>query len=668
MVMRKIILAALVSISMLSAKSQFVYDYLKGADDYYGKGDYASAAEYYEKYFDKDSSYTKGEFRPYSPQNPVKKTSPALTNQERATYQLAECYRLLNYPAKAEPYYIQAMEMNKPRFPLAQYHLGTVKRALGKYDEAEKSFQAFLDEYKNNDSYTQNAQRELQNLQFIQAQLKRKDLKYYTISKAPAELNLTGANYAPAWLNQSTLLFTSTRPDDSLPKTAKKVYTNKVYRAVYTDGVLGGVNKAELPAPKAKEMQQGVVSLTPDGQTMFLTRWSVNNKVKSSAIYTSKWSEKGWSEPEKVVGDINADGANSQQPFITPDGKYLLYASDRSGGQGGFDLWYSELTGGTPGPSKNMGTVINTTYDEQAPAFHEASSSLIFSTNGRIGMGGYDFFQSKGAVGNWGTPENLGYPVNSIKDDIYFASRGTEKNMLQEVLLSSDRDAACCLELYYLKKVRPLKQIIGQVTSCDPAKSIAGATVTIVDANNKSILTKTLAEDGSYSLELDEYQPLTLRASGEGFISNSLRFNAPADAESLEMTNPVLCLALIPKVNETFVVQNVYYGYDSANVKPESFPALDEIVRMLEANPTMTIELGAHTDSKGTDKYNQRLSEARARSVVEYLVAKGIDAARLIAKGYGEAQPIAPNTDEKGKDDPDGRAKNRRTEFKVIKN
>jgi outer membrane protein OmpA-like peptidoglycan-associated protein len=240
--------------------------------------------------------------------------------------------------------------------------------------------------------------------------------------------------------------------------------------------------------------------------------------------------------------------------------------------------------------------------------------------------------------------------------------------MLEDVLLSSDRDAACCLELFYLKKVRPMRQVIGQVTSCDPAKTFAGANVVIVDTiTGKTLLTKAVGADGTYSIELPDYQPLVIRASAEGFMANSLRFNVPSDIEVSSVTNPVLCLTPIPQVNETFVVQNVYYDYDKAELKPESFPALDEIARMLEANPTMQIEMGAHTDSKGTDRYNQRLSEARAKSVVDYLVSKGIDASRLLAKGYGETMPVAPN-EENGKDNPEGREKNRRTEFKVLKN
>jgi OOP family OmpA-OmpF porin len=411
-----------------------------------------------------------------------------------------------------------------------------------------------------------------------------------------------------------------------------------------------------------------VVSITPDGNTMFLTRWSINKNQKSSSIYKSVRKEDKWSDPEKLDESINVPGANTQQPFVTPDGKYLLYASDRSGGQGGFDLWYAELADGKPGSSANMGSIINTSYDEQAPYFHDASQSLVFSSNGRVGMGGYDFFQSRGSMGNWKEPVNFGYPVNSVKDDIYFTSKGNARNMLEDVLLSSDRDAACCLELFFLKKMRPLRQLSGRIVSCDPAQPLSGATVTVMDTiNNKTIITKEVGADGSYSFEMEGYQSLKVKADAKGFFGNSVNVGVPADMEEESMSYPDLCLVPVPKVDETFVIKNVYYDFDKSDLKPESFPALDEIVRMLNYNPNMVIEIGAHTDSKGTDSYNQKLSEARARSVVDYLMSKGIATERLSSKGYGEKNPVAENSIN-GKDNPAGRELNRRTEFKVLKN
>ena len=663
--MKKIFVLTAVLFSFASLHAQFVYDYLKAADDYFQKGDYASAAEYYGKYMGGDKTGKDKEFKPYTPQNSSKKTAAAAVNKEQAMYNLAECYRLLNYPSKAEPQYKEVMVANKKQFPLAQYHYASQLRALGKYAEAEQNFKTFLSGYPANDEYKKNAERELKNLQFIQAQFVKKDLKYYTINKAGGELNAKGASYAPAWLNSNTLLFTSTRPQDTTAKTM--VYTNRVYQAVYDAGTLASISLATIPQEKG--MQQGVVTVTPDGNTIYLTKWGISGDKKSAAIYSSSKTNDGWSEPVKLGESINANGANTQQPFVTADGKYLLFSSNRTGGQGGYDLWYAPLENGSAGTPVNMGAAINTSYDEQAPAYHEASASLIFSSNGRVGMGGYDFFRSKGNIGNWTEPVNMGYPVNSVKDDIYMVSRGSAKNVLENVMLSSDRDAVCCLELFALQKVRPLRQLSGRVLSCDPSKPLSGATVTIVDpASNKTIYTKEVGADGTYSFTMEDHQPLKVQAEAKGFISNAANVGTPADLEEESMRYPDLCLVPeAPKVDEKFVIENVYYDFNKADLKPESYPALDEVVRMLNTYPNMAIELGAHTDSKGSDTYNMKLSEARAQSVVKYLVEKGISAERLVAKGYGEAMPIAPNEID-GKDNPEGREKNRRTEFKVLKN
>jgi len=537
--MKKIFVLTAVLFSFASLHAQFVYDYLKAADDYFQKGDYASAAEYYGKYMGGDKTGKDKEFKPYTPQNSSKKTAAAAVNKEQAMYNLAECYRLLNYPSKAEPQYKEVMVANKKQFPLAQYHYASQLRALGKYAEAEQNFKTFLSGYPANDEYKKNAERELKNLQFIQAQFVKKDLKYYTINKAGGELNAKGASYAPAWLNSNTLLFTSTRPQDTTAKTM--VYTNRVYQAVYDAGTLASISLATIPQEKG--MQQGVVTVTPDGNTIYLTKWGISGDKKSAAIYSSSKTNDGWSEPVKLGESINANGANTQQPFVTADGKYLLFSSNRTGGQGGYDLWYAPLENGSAGTPVNMGAAINTSYDEQAPAYHEASASLIFSSNGRVGMGGYDFFRSKGNIGNWTEPVNMGYPVNSVKDDIYMVSRGSAKNVLENVMLSSDRDAVCCLELFALQKVRPLRQLSGRVLSCDPSKPLSGATVTIVDpASNKTIYTKEVGADGTYSFTMEDHQPLKVQAEAKGFISNAANVGTPADLEEESMRYPDLCL------------------------------------------------------------------------------------------------------------------------------
>jgi OOP family OmpA-OmpF porin len=665
--MKKIFATGILCCSILAANAQYTYEYLRAADNYYKKADYFSAAQYYEKYLGTASQKLKtAEYSPYTVATTTdKKAKVPVSSRQLALYRVAESYRLLHDHAKAATYYEKTLEASSAEFPLARYYYALELRALANYEQAEKEFTRFLDEHTTEDQYSESAKKELMSLRFIQTQLKKKDLKLYRVQKAAEPLNTEGANYAPVWLNDNILLFTSTRIDSTGGK--KQSHINRVYATPVTDGVTGDIKP--LPLPQASSMHQGVVSLTPDGNTLFLTRWMIAGGKKVSGIYSSRKAGDSWSEPVLLDSLINATGFSTQQPFVMPGGKYLLYASDKSGGYGGFDLWYAELDEtGKPVRTANLGDVVNTVYDEQAPYYHAPSSTLVFSGNGRVGMGGYDFFYSKGSIDTWSLPVNFGYPVNSVKDDIYLVSKGGAKNVLEDVWLSSDREATCCLELFYLKKVIPKKQVSGQVVSCDDKLPLTGVTISIMDTvQNKVVYTQTTTGDGSYSFTLDEFQPLKAVATVSGYSNGSLPFYTPSDEEAELLINPAICLIKdVPPVNEVVVMDNVYYDFDKSTLKIESHASLDKLVDMMNAHPDIVIELSAHTDNLGNETYNQRLSEARAKSCVAYLIKKGIDKNRLQAKGYGATQPIAPNTHDDGSDNPEGRQMNRRTEFKVL--
>jgi len=665
--MKKIIATGIICCSLLAANAQFTYDYLRAADNYYKKADYYSAAQYYEKYLGTAAEkIKKDEYSPYTvASTAVKKNKTPVSSRLLALYRVAESYRLLHDHAKAATYYEQTLDANAVEFPLTRYYYAVELRALANYEQSEKEFTRFLDEHTSEDQYTESAKKELMSLRFIQTQLKKKDLKLYNVQKAATPLNTEGANYAPVWLNDNTLLFTSTRVDSTNGK--NQSHLNRVYTTPVTDGVTGDIKP--LPLPQSSGLHQGVVTLTPEGNILFLTRWTIVGGKKVSGIYSSRKSGNDWSEPVLLDSLINATGYSTQQPFVMPGGKYLLYASDKTGGFGGFDLWVAELDeNGKPVRTENMGGVINTAYDEQAPYYHAPSATLVFSGNGRVGMGGYDFFYSKGTIDAWTQPMNFGYPVNSVKDDIYFVSKGGVRNVLEDVWLSSDREATCCLELFYLKKLLPKKQISGQVVACEDKMPLPGVTINILDTiQNKVVYTQTTTGDGNYSFTLDEFQPLKAVAAINGYSNGSLPFYTPSDEEADQLINPAICLIRdVPPVNEAIVMDNVYYDFDKAILSNESHASLDKLVALLNAHPEIRIELSAHTDNKGTEVYNQRLSEARARACVAYLISKGINKNRLQAKGYGSSQPIAPNTNDDGTDNPEGRQKNRRTEFKVL--
>ncbi|RYY69644.1 MAG: flagellar motor protein MotB [Chitinophagaceae bacterium] len=654
--MKKLTTSLLAIFCTLIAPAQFANDYLLAADKYFADGDYYSAAQYYEKFLADKGKGGKSGFNPYEVSAGSNKKAPkAASSREQVIYNLAESYRQLHYHEKALPYYEQA---DKKQFPLAAFHYATTLKALGRYEEAATAFQNFTATYATKDLYTAAAERELKSLDYIKEQLARKNLNRYTVEKAGA-INGEGGTYAPAWLNNETLLFTSTRPDAT---DKNKSNSNRIYQASYSNGTPGAIMKTAVP--QGKDIQQGVVAVTPTGNTLFLTRWEIAKGKKTSTIYSSTKTGDTWSDPV-AVANLNVAGSNSQQPFVTPDGKNIIFSSDRAGGQGGFDLWMADLTEATVGTPTNMGSSINTSWDEQAPSYHAASKSFVFSSNGRVGMGGFDFYYSNGAVNNLSEPKNFGYPVNSIKDDIYFASKGSATNILEAVLFSSDRDAACCLELFSLNKVKLPKQITGRVLNCEGRQPLAGVAVSITDASNKVIAQKTTDASGNYAFTLAEFEALKASASQKGYFAGNVNFIGPADAEEESFTAPDICLNIIPE--EAIRLDNVYYDFNKATLQPESYPSLDTLVNILNENPSILIELAAHTDSKGTDEYNQNLSQARAKSVVDYLISKGIDKARLLPKGYGETMPVADNENTDGSDNPEGRQRNRRTEFKVLK-
>ncbi|GAA4325364.1 OmpA family protein [Flaviaesturariibacter amylovorans] len=663
--MRTLAVIATATLLSTAAQAQFTFDYLRAADDYYRKGDFFSAAQYYEKYLaNKKGKHAGGGQNPYVVQAASKKTAGARPSSDaEAVYNTAESYRQLNYHVKAEPFYKQASEQYAAQFPLAKYHYATTLRALERYAEAEAAFKSFMEGYGQTDTYSAAAQREIQNLQFIQQQLGRKDMRLFTVNKATSGLNDTGAAYAPVWIGENSLLFTSTRP---VPNDKSKSYINRVYEATMSGGVPSGVVPVGLA--QEGETHQGVVAATPDGNTMFLTRWTIGKGSKNASIYSARKSGGAWSNPEPLAS-LNVDGANTQQPFVMPGGQQLLFSSNRAGGSGGYDLYMADLgADGSVSNIRNLGPSINTAFDEQAPYYHAASGSLVFASNGRVGMGEFDLYWSKGTAGNWSEPQNFGYPVNSVKDDIYFASKGTARNILEDVLFSSDRSSACCLELFSLQKKRPLKMISGTVMSCDNRTPIAGAQVNIMDTvNNRTVATLTTDASGRYSFTLEEFQPLKAVASNNNYYANFLSFNTPANTDEDELTNPELCLTAI-KYDEPVVVDNVYYDFGKADLKEESFPELDKLVKLMQDNPNIKAEISAHTDAVGSDAANMKLSEARAQSVVNYMISKGITTDRFVVKGYGETQPLEPNKNPDGTDNPAGREKNRRTEFKVIKN
>lgn len=647
-----------------SVKAQYVYDYKRTGDIYFEAKDYYSAAQYYTKALG-TFKIKPEQILPYTVEMQGKE-SGKLKDYETVIYRLAESYRHFNDYGNAEKYYEQVVGFNNNTlFPDARFWYGVCLRANGKYKEALTQFSQFKEKYNKVDELSNRATLEISCCEFAISEADR--LPRYTISKLSGDVNEGGANYAPAMLGKNLLMYTSSRPDSSaLEREKKSKRINPYVNNLFIARGEGSNFNSSVPVsiPELKGIDQGAATFSPDGNMMYLTRWNTKGGVKTAAIYSSSRKNGKWDEPKALGANVNVNGYNSMQPCITTDGKYLLFASNRPGGMGKNDLWYCQIDNGSPGAARNMGTGINTRDEEQAPFYDTEKKQLIFSSDGRIGLGGLDFFSCDGDFSKWGTPKNLGKPFNSAKDDVYY-SAADNKHPMTGGYISSDRESVCCLEVFNIQKI--IKTISGLVLDCDNNLPLTGAKVTLLDTITQQVLQQvTLDETGRYRFEVEPVKYYKVMAEKENYFSKAIYVNTDGLTNVDSLVNPDICLKRFV-IGKPIILKDIYYDFDKATLRPQSLIVLDTVVAIMLDNPSIIIEMSAHTDSKGSDAYNIKLSQRRAQSCVDYLISRGISSDRMIAKGYGKSKPIAPNTLPNGQDNPEGRQLNRRTEFKVLR-
>jgi len=650
----------------VSAKAQFVTNNRKVADVYFQNNEFYAAAEYYKKAL-QISSDSAGFVVPYGFENKINEESPKRDDHEYCVFQLAESLRGYKNFTDAEQWYALAKDFKNPKYILSSFWYAETLRANQKYAEAIDSFNSFLAEYSTKDSFVSKAKLEIASCQFALYELRYPRL--FMLSKLHNDINQKGSNYTPA-LKDGIFYFTSSRPISTLGK--KEVLsdgnnTNKVSRketpfinAVYE--VKGNPLQENVSIKRAisvgKGMETAAPSFHPNGKMMYITSWTAQGNKKIYQVNAISGSD--WADPVELGTQINIKGFNSQQPFVTKDGKYLIFSSDRPGGIGKFDLWYCPLRpDGSVGQAINMGKTINSAEDDQAPYYNPLTNKLIYSSNGRVGLGGFDFYESKGDFTDWTDPRNLGYPFNSSKDDIYFSSAN---NSDSEGFISSDRESLCCLEVFAVKK--EYLSLSGLVIDCESLKPLANATILVTDSLNQ--LSFTTDASGRYSFKVETNRKLKINIEKDKYFTKVMNFGYDQLAKRDTLFNPDICLTSY-EIDKPIVLKDILYEFDSADLTEDSKVKLDYLYTIMVDNPKLEIELSAHTDSKGIEIYNLDLSNRRAKSCVDYLVTKGIPIERMTSKGYGETVPIAPNSLANGKDNPSGRALNRRTEFKVTK-
>ncbi len=663
-------LIGIVALWPMAAKAQYIIDYSRQGDAYYANQKYYAAGVYYQKALNllPDTS-GKTYFYPYAFNGSVdKKQEKDAKKYQQLVYKLGESFRKYKDYKSAEKWYAKALKFKNNTFPLARLWYAVCLRADQKYKDAIDQLKRFQSDYTQADEYSQRAELELKSCQFALEQMKYPRLA--DVEKLPDPVNKGGSNYAPV-KKGSDLFFTSSRAIKGIDPEKENPYINKIYHVnISGHEVFDTVERVAIGVEAHTEL--AAQALSPAATRMYLTKWQQPKKKKGEpAHYVIAMSKKGdngnWLLPQSLGEIVNVAGYDSKEPFVASNGEYLIFSSNRPGGQGGYDLWYCriDMSGLPVGQATNMGTTINSAKDEVNPYYDANQEELIFSSNGRVGMGGFDLYKSEGSIdlANWSTPKDLGYPINSAKDDnFYYPLTPGNKNRFYT---SSDRQSVCCLELYDLT----LKQIsvTGTLYDCDTQEPLANATVKLADSLTDQMISQIVTnETGRYRFEVINRKPLKLNFSKPKYFSKSIMVTTNDLKRVDTLFSKSLCLKGF-EVGKPIVIPNVLYDFDKATLRPESKLVLDSLAMILQDNPDLIVQMSANTDSIGSEEYNMKLSQRRAESCVEYLITKGIPADRLRAKGYGETRPVAPNSKPDGSDNPVGRQLNRRTEFTVLK-
>ncbi len=411
-------------------------------------------------------------------------------------------------------------------------------------------------------------------------------------------------------------------------------------------------------------VNQGTPSFTADKKTIFFSQWSGSDVRKPVYnIYRTTQYESGlWAAPIKLKLPLNQPGFRYMHPSISADSSKLFFTSDRPGGYGKLDIWYVLLdTAGDFSQPINVGPKVNTVEDDITPFYSDSLKTLFYATEGRMGLGGLDIFEAKSNAGKFDSSINLGYPINSSRDDAYLvvASGDTTRGYF-----SSDRNSDCCFEMYDFDYVFGI--IRGRIFDTETKLALAGVPVRLIDAETNKELQRVFTDsDGYYYFRVSPNRIYKILAGSDDQLKDSRRVNTKGlkDGQVITLNNLELNNLVLDKPIE---IKNIYYDFDRATLRKESESVLDTLANFLSENGNVVVEIGSHTDSRGTEEYNLDLSNRRSENVVNYLIYKGIPARLVRFKGYGETKPIAANENADGTDNEAGRQLNRRTEFKVV--
>lgn len=580
---------------------------LSEADAQFQRGEYHDASVTYKKVYNK---LRKKEERP---------------QRGEVAFKMGRCYRLLNMSARASAAFQNALRYEYPD-STTHFMLAQALHADGKYAAALRSYDKYL-EFCPDDSLAINCAEGCRTAQEIRARGSR-----YVVKQAKL-FNSRRADFCPMYLGADCdqIYYTSTTEKATGDK--KSEITGMKNADVFFSKK-NEKGEWERPEPVEGELNtefdEGIVAFSPDAQTMYLTKARRElNAPTSVEIYTSTRSDAKWSAPVKF--EITADTLSTfGHPAVSPDGEYLYFVSDMPGGYGGKDIWRISLKE-RQGSLVNLGPDINTEGNDDFP-YVRSDGSLYFSSDGHPGMGGLDIFRAT-TVGDpadlrWKV-ENMGFPINSAGDDF-----GITFGKGEDGFFSSNRGDARGYDHIYSFEYDPVRITIEGLVMDKDEEPVKNAIIRIV-GNDGSNQKEVARNDGSFSFALQRGVKYVMLAGAKGYLNQKQEFASDSTMEDANYWVEFI----LPSISKPSVVENIFYDYDKADLRPESKTALNELIAVLHDNPNVTIEMASHTDRWGSDAYNINLSERRAKSVVDYLVENGISRDRLQPHGYGKSRP-----------------------------
>ena len=500
------------------------------------------------------------------------------------------------------------------------------------------------------------------------------------------EINHANIEFSPFIIDSNNFWFVAFISDSVVFKVDNEepgaIPKRKVYQAQKSEGEWKLKGEADIAINALNDKNIGSFSQSEDGNRIYFTSCKPNwkNQIRCKLFMLRKDDAGTWSEPLELHEEINSNKYTNTHPSVgksaKPDREIIYFVSDRPGGKGGLDIWYTRYRNSKKRFDKprNCGTKVNTMGEEMTPSFDNKSYKLYFSSTGWPSYGGLDVQYATGEGSRWnGKAKNAGIEVNSPVDDMYYQIFPNRK----DAIVVSNREGSislkhphCCDDLFLLEWKNLIRhELTGTITNEETNKPEPGVEVRLIikndEENTEYLADKVITdENGNYKILLEENTDYRLVYHKEKFFNNAdstttVNIKEPYNIEKNQTLKP------IPDVE--IVIPNILYAFDDASLNAAAMQTLDtSIYLLLIENPSLIIEIGSHTDNKGSDDYNLSLSQRRAESVINYLQKKGIDKKRIQAKGYGETKPVAANMNTDGTDNPAGRAKNRRTSFRVV--